>query len=296
MPALQIIYGGVSTIRFNLAALDALHQDIGEKAPDFKLQRSEQVRPLRLEQVLELNNITYTYNGAEKPALRDINLRISANTTVGFAGKTGSGKTTVIDIILGLLDPQEGHLLVDFEKLQGDLIPRWQRNIGYVPQFIYLADDTVAGNIAFGVPVNEIDRKAVERAAIIANLHEFVRLELPQGYDTYIGERGIRLSGGQRQRIGIARALYHEPQVLVLDEATSALDNITEEAVMQAIRSLSGKKTILMIAHRLTTLQGCDIIHFLKNGRIDAFGSFEDLSQSNDEFRKMAKENHSRAF
>jgi ATP-binding cassette, subfamily B, bacterial PglK len=193
---------------------------------------------------IRLDNITFTYPGGDKPVIRALDLIIKKNTTIGFVGATGSGKTTTVDIILGLLEPSEGCLKIDNTTVTPEILPQWQRILGYVPQFIYLSDDTVAANIAFGVNSNEIDMAAVERAAKIANLHDFVISELPQGYFTEVGERGIRLSGGQRQRIGIARALYHNPEVLIMDEATSALDGITEEAVIQAIRNLAGKKPL----------------------------------------------------
>ena len=291
MPALNVIFVGVSTIRFNLAALDIVHDEMRGKIVLEQLS-VKQVEPMPLERALELTDITYTYQGAGKPVIQSLSLKVIANTTVGFVGTTGAGKTTLIDIILGLLVPQQGILNVDGTEVQGDLIQSWQRNIGYVPQSIYLADDSVARNIAFGVPAEEIDQKAVERAARTANLHDFVQQELPLRYDTIIGELGVRLSGGQRQRIGIARALYHEPQVLILDEATSALDNTTEEQVMEAIQSLAGEKTILMIAHRLTTLQDCDQIHLLEHGRITASGSYAELLQTSNRFRRMAKENN----
>jgi ABC-type multidrug transport system fused ATPase/permease subunit len=213
--------------------------------------------------------------------LRDINLNIPAKSIVGFVGATGSGKTTLVDIILGLLEPQEGILLVDKQVLTKNNSRAWQRSIGYVPQHIYLSDDTITANIAFGIDSNLVDQDLVEKASKIANLHEFVTDELPKKYLTTIGERGVRLSGGQRQRIGIARALYHNPQVLILDEATSALDNETEKVVMDAVHNLNKDITIILIAHRLNTVKNCDIIFKLEKGQLVAQGSYDKIIKEN---------------
>ena len=221
--------------------------------------------------------------------LSDISLSIISNTTVGLVGTTGSGKTTVVDIILGLLEPQKGTLEVDEKVINKYNIRAWQSSIGYVPQHIYISDDTIASNIAFGINPEDINQEAVEKASKIANLHEFVINELPEKYHTSIGERGVRLSGGQRQRIGIARALYHEPKVLVLDEATSALDNLTEEAVMDAINNLGNNITIILIAHRLSTVKNCDTIFLLNKGQLVNKGTFDELIKDNDKFRDSAK-------
>ncbi|GAB6059663.1 ABC transporter ATP-binding protein [Desulfonatronum parangueonense] len=288
MPAVQTLFMNISTMRFNSAALDALLEDMHEKADNFDAPLTGTMERLPITNDLVLDRITYNYPQSPDPVLHELSLRIEANTTVGFVGATGSGKTTTVDVILGLLSPKRGRLIVDGTPLDGDLMVRWQRNIGYVPQFIYLTDDTVAHNIAFGVPEAEVDLDAVERAARIANLNEFVD-ELSQGYQTIVGERGVRLSGGQRQRIGIARALYHDPQVLILDEATSALDNVTEEQVMQDIQRLARKKTILMIAHRLSTVQNCDTIFMLDKGRLVASGSYPELIAGNAHFQQIAR-------
>ena len=191
----------------------------------------------------------------------------------------------MVDIILGLLEVQQGMLEVDGKEINKFNSKDWQRSIGYVPQHIFLSDDSVAANIAFGIQNENIDYKAVERAAKIARLHEFVADELPQKYQTTIGERGVRLSGGQRQRIGIARALYNNPKVLILDEATSALDNNTEKQVMNEIKKLEEDITLVMIAHRLSTVKECDSIILLEKGEIKAQGTFEELAKNNDDFR-----------
>ena len=244
--------------------------------------------PLPLRDRLELIDVRYSYPLAEREALQGLSISIPAHTTVGIVGGTGAGKTTAVDLILGLLVMQKGTLAVDGQPITRANVRAWQNNIGYVPQAIFLTDDTVAANIAFGQLAEEIDQAAVERAARIAELHDFVMNELPKGYDTVVGERGIRLSGGQRQRIGIARALYHDPDVLIMDEATSALDNLTERAVMDAVHNLGHAKTIILIAHRLTTVQDCDTIFMLEHGQLIAQGSYDELLDSSRKFRAMA--------
>ncbi|MFO7641726.1 MAG: ABC transporter ATP-binding protein [Candidatus Competibacteraceae bacterium] len=289
MPALQNIYSQAAALRFAGPMLDALHRDLVALDPAGRAALSRhRVAPLGLSTGLSLREIGYTYPGADRPVLAGLTLTVPARATVGLVGATGSGKTTLVDLILGLLPPEQGELWVDGQRLTAENRRAWQRTIGYVPQHIYLADASVAANIAFGVPEGRIDAAAVERAARIANLHEFVVGQLPRGYATTIGERGVRLSGGQRQRIGIARALYHDPELLILDEATSALDNLTEQAVMEAVRCLGHRKTIILIAHRLTTVRECDQIFLLENGRLEGQGTFEELTRQNTRFRAMA--------
>lgn len=288
MPAVQQMYSCITQLRFTGPALDALHSDLTTLAP----QRTSSVvgsMPIILSQAITLKNITYTYPKATQPTLVDLSLTIPAHSTIGLVGATGSGKTTTVDLILGLLEPERGILAVDGTPIVSGNRRQWQRAIGYVPQHIYLADDTVAANIAFGVAPEQIDQKAVERSARIANLHDFVAKQLPQGYATTVGERGVRLSGGQRQRIGIARALYHNPQVLILDEATSALDNLTEQAVMEAVHNLGHDITTILIAHRLTTVRECDGIYVLEKGRVIGQGNYDELKASNKRFQNMTK-------
>lgn len=288
MPAVQQMYSCITQLRFTGPALDALHSDLTTLAP----QRTSSVvgsMPIILSQAITLKDITYTYPKATQPTLVDLNLTIPAHSTIGLVGATGSGKTTTVDLILGLLEPERGILAVDGTPIVSGNRRQWQRAIGYVPQHIYLADDTVAANIAFGVAPEQIDQKAVERSARIANLHDFVAKQLPQGYATTVGERGVRLSGGQRQRIGIARALYHNPQVLILDEATSALDNLTEQAVMEAVHNLGHEITTILIAHRLTTVRECDGIYLLEKGRVIGQGNYDELKASNKRFQNMTK-------
>jgi len=293
LPALQQIFAGIATVRMNLAALELLHRDLNDEVsnydPEFVLQNREVLKPVPLCNSLELKNVSFSYKDAQGPVVNEVNITISRNTSIGLVGATGSGKTTLVDIILGLLPPTSGQLLVDGSEISGETLAAWQRNFGYVPQQIYLCDDTITRNIAFGVPDEKIDMKAVIRAAQIANLHGFVEKKLPNGYETIIGERGVRLSGGQRQRIGIARALYEDPAFLIMDEATNSLDSITEEAVMEALGALSGKKTIIIIAHRLTTVKDCDIIYIMEHGRITNKGTYEELQRSSAWFQSATR-------
>jgi ATP-binding cassette, subfamily B, bacterial PglK len=286
MPSLQQIYGALSQLRFSGPALDALHKDLMGLQPASSPNSQEPA--IVLNKVITLNNVVYRYPNATTPALRGISLTIPAKTTVGLVGATGSGKTTTVDLILGLLEAQEGTLAIDNRLVTEHNKRAWQRTIGYVPQQIYLADASIAANIAFGIDPKDISQEAVERAARLANLHDFVSNELPNRYETTVGERGVRLSGGQRQRIGIARALYHYPQVLVFDEATSALDNLTERAVIESLRNLGHEVTIILIAHRLSTVRECDQIFLLEKGEVKGQGRFEELARANKTFRLMA--------
>ena len=299
MPALQQIFGAITSLRFSLPALENLHNDlvglsrsIARPYPGERQKKPGHNRNalMTLRRSISLDNIYYRYPKADQPALQGISITIPAKSKFGLVGSTGSGKTTLVDVILGLLEPQKGSISVDGKPINGSSPREWQRVIGYVPQHIYLADDSVAANIAFGVNAQDIDQQSIERAAKIANLDEFVRSELPQGYSTNIGERGVRLSGGQRQRIGIARALYHNPQVLILDEATSALDNLTERAVMDAVNNLGRDITIVLIAHRLSTVKNCDQIVLLERGIVKAKGTYDELTESNVQFRLMSAE------
>lgn len=292
LPALGDLYKNLSLVRFSEAALDNIHHDIERLEEGGSLSGKEikgrQPAPMRLEHSITLEQLSFTYPGAEQQALKDIDISIPARTTIGFVGASGSGKTTTVDIILGLLKPSSGYLKIDDTIINHKNLRSWQRAIGYVPQYIYLVDDTIAANIAFGLPQDEINYAAVEQAARIANLHDFVVNNMEKGYETQVGERGVRLSGGQRQRIGIARALYQDPEVLILDEATSALDNLTEQAVMEAVHNLGHRKTIIVIAHRLSTVRECDMVFLLEKGHVIGHGSFDELSQQNESFKAMA--------
>ena len=263
MPSVNRILGGMQNMRYAQPVINSLHAEM------HLLERNQAsicTAAMPFEKGLQLVDVGYTYAGASTAALTGINLTIPRGRSVGFVGGSGAGKSTLIDVILGLLTPNEGQVRVDGIDIQSRL-RGWQDQIGYVPQSIYLTDDTLRRNVAFGLAPEQIDEAAVQAAIQAAQLQEFIA-SLPDGLNTLVGERGIRLSGGQRQRIGIARALYHDPHVLVLDEATSALDNATEQEVMQAIGKLQGNKTILIVAHRLTTVSQCDRLYRLEQGKL----------------------------
>lgn len=291
MPALQNIFSDIAKLRSNSPVVELIQghlENWHEKEEDAKRLERNRIE-VYFNEKINLKNISFHYPGSTKKVLRNQSCVISKNTTVGFIGPTGCGKTTIIDIILGLLNPIEGDFLVDDSLIVPENLASWQTKLGYVPQHIYLADDSVEKNIAFGIPDNLIDNKAVIRAAKIANIHDFIEAEMPDGYATLVGERGVRLSGGQRQRIGIARALYSDPEVLVLDEATSALDGLTEAVIMEAIHTLSHKKTIIMVAHRLSTVKECDRIFAMDRGVIIDQGTWKELIERNERFRKLAE-------
>jgi ATP-binding cassette, subfamily B, bacterial PglK len=292
MPAFQEIFTSYTKMQFNLSVLERIYRDImvGEevKMAFFKVdQKLPKALPFKSE--IKLDKVTFYYPQTEIPVIADINLTIKYNSSVAFVGPTGAGKTTLVDILLGLLVPREGKMLVDKQPVTEDNLKNWQRNLGYVPQSIYLSDDTIIRNIAFGVPDDLIDREAVEKASRVASIHEFIADELPSGYETIVGERGIRLSGGQRQRIGIARALYHDPKVLIFDEATSALDGITEDAVLSAMENASRLKTLIIIAHRLSTVKDCEVVYMIDKGKIVDSGTYDELIVGNNQFKAMAR-------
>ena len=287
MPALQQIYVGFSQMRFSETALNSINSAF----MSFKLHDQSSTSPLNSIHLIEnirLNNIYFSYPASLSNAVTCLNLDIAARTTIGIVGSTGSGKTTTVDLILGILEPQKGCIEIDGKIVDKRNISQWQKSVGYVPQQIYLSDDSVAANIAFGLDPSDIDQNAIERAARIANIHNFVVDKLPHKYETKVGERGVRLSGGQRQRIGIARALYHAPKVLIMDEATSALDNLTEQAVMEAVNNLNHEITIILIAHRLSTVRQCNKIYFLENGMVSFQGTYDELIRDCQAFKGMA--------
>nr|WP_279310121.1 ABC transporter ATP-binding protein [Salinibacter ruber] len=292
LPALQEAFHGLASARFNIAALNKLHRDLKGLAEARSSASGgadgTAAPPLLLEEELALREVSYTYPDADRPAIKNLSLAIPARSMVGFVGKTGSGKTTAVDLALGLLRPQEGEITIDGTPLRANNLRRWQQTLGYVPQHIYLSDDTVARNIAFGVPRDQIDMETVREAARRAHILDYVEQDLPNRWETVVGERGVKLSGGQRQRIGIARALYHDPSVLVFDEATSALDQSTEAGVMEAIYDLEGEQTILIISHRLSTVQRADNIFMLEEGRKVGEGSYDELLDKHAKFRSMA--------
>lgn len=290
MPSVQQIVSMYTNLRYNMVTLDPIYNDLKElEGYNAELVRDRKSKNhLELKDKIEIKNVSYTYPESKEPALKNIFITIPKGKAVAFVGASGAGKTTMVDLILGLLDPNEGSIFVDDNDIQKSM-SAWQRNIGYIPQSIYLADETLRRNIAFGLPEKDIDEEKVRQAVKLAQLEPMVN-QLPEGLETIVGEHGTRLSGGQRQRVGIARALYSDPQVLVMDEATSALDNITEKQITKAIESLKGERTLIMIAHRLTTVQNCDTLYFMEEGEILQQGTYRDLVDSNVRFRKMALE------
>ena len=264
MPSVNRVLGSVQTLRYSLPVVDTLYEEI--KLISVEPASKHTCSPEIFKNELRLTNVVYQYPGATADALDNISINIRKGESIGLIGSSGSGKSTLVDLIIGLLTPSDGQIEVDGQDIQQNL-RQWQNQIGYVPQSIYLTDDTLRRNIAFGLPNEQIDDLAVRRAIKASQLEEFVST-LPEGLETVVGERGVRLSGGQRQRIGVARALYHDPAVLVLDEATSALDGATERGVMEAVTSLQGIKTIIVVAHRLSTVEHCDRLYRFEQGKL----------------------------
>lgn len=295
LPALQQIYSSFSNIKGHTAAFEAVKEDLRQSFHhEHVIEAKLDVALLELDTALELTtsirlqNIKFSYPNKSIPAVDGVSLTIPVNSVIGIVGSSGSGKTTLIDILLGLLTPSSGHVYIDDMPITPDNKRAWQNLLGFVPQSIFLSEGSIAENIAFGLPAHDIDMNQVRVAAELAHLTGLIE-ELPDGVQTKVGERGIQLSGGQRQRIGIARALYHKAEVLVFDEATSALDGITEKIVMDAIHEFSGKKTIVMIAHRLKTVEKCDLIYFMQKGKIVDQGTYQQLIENNATFREMTK-------
>lgn len=286
LPALQQIYGAWASIAGNHATLLDILTLLDQPMPANLTQPTP--APLLIQNVIRFNSVRFRYTSESPWVLDGLNLSIPRGARVGFVGSTGSGKSTTLDLLMGLLKPTEGEILVDDQAIYGDRLRAWQRSIAHVPQTIYLADTTLAENIAFSVPPEDIDLERVRQAARQAQIADFIE-STPEGYQAFVGERGIRLSGGQRQRIGIARALYKQASVLVFDEATSALDSVTEQSVMDSIEGLNSDLTILLIAHRLTTLRQCDTIVELGQGRVLAQGTYEQLVESSPSFLKLAR-------
>ena len=289
LPAFQQIYTSISQIRGNLVAFEGLRDDLRASARTsfqsaLKENGGEHLTPRKS---IELKNIQFTYPGKAEPALRDLTMTIGVNQAIGFVGASGSGKSTVIDILLGLIHPETGELMIDGSPVKKQQLRAWQNSLGFVPQSIFLADSSIRENIAFGLPPELVDEEKVQRAATMAHLDELLA-ERPDGLSTRVGERGVQLSGGQRQRIGIARALYHDADVLILDEAPRALAGVTEKLIMDAIHDFSGKKTIIMIAHRLTTVKQCDAIFMMAQGEVVDSGTFDELAARNLVFQRMA--------
>jgi ABC-type multidrug transport system fused ATPase/permease subunit len=294
MPAMQQLFSSMAMIRYNESALNLLYRDIADEEAAIASYEVASHTAMPFGESIEFRGVTFSYPQSGRYVLEGLDLQIRANSVVALVGSTGSGKTTILDMLLGLIRPDAGGLYIDGREVGQEGVRLWQRNLGYVPQSIYLTDDTIERNIAFGVAPDDVDHSRVEEAAKLACLHEFVMQELPDGYHTIVGEQGVKLSGGQRQRIGIARALYRDPKVLVLDEATSALDGMTEQRVMDGIASSGSGKTVIIVAHRLQTIQHSDVIHVLEKGSIVASGTYDELLRSCDRFRTMVHSSESK--
>ena len=282
IPLLQGIFDCVNTLRYTSPSIDALHSDL-KKLQISNLSSDKKV--FHFKEEINLKNVNFSYPNSSQLRLKNINLKIPAGSNLGIVGTTGSGKSTLIDVILGLHKPRSGDLEIDGKIIDDHNRKSWQKSIGYVPQQIFLFDDTIISNIAFGLDPKDIDQDAVEKAAKIANIHDFIINDLPKKYQTIIGERGVRLSGGQRQRLGIARALYNNPKILVFDEATNALDVHTEQLVIEEIKKLRKDRTMILITHRLNSVKDCDNIIIIEKGEIKQEGKFEKLNILSDYFK-----------
>ncbi|MFK8006473.1 MAG: ABC transporter ATP-binding protein [Saprospiraceae bacterium] len=288
LPALQKAFAAAAKLRHSLPVLDKLYDDLilslGYDEPS-----QAEIKPLQFNDQLQLSNIHFTYENTKQPIIENLSINISKGQTIAFVGSTGSGKTTLVDIIVGLLHPSKGEVKVDKTTLQPNEINAWWASLAYVPQDVFLFDDTVLKNIVLGIPEENIDLKHLEIVTKMADIYDFIQEEMPEGFQTKIGERGVRLSGGQRQRLGLARALYSNPSVLVLDEATSALDSITENGIIESLKSLPKNITTIIIAHRLSTVRHADYIYFLEEGKITAHGNYDTLVNASNTFKTMVK-------
>jgi len=286
LPAFQSITKSLASLRFNWKSLEIIADDLSANTPIVDIPAN--VVPLKPFNTLLIDDITYRYPGSSQAILEHLTLTIYKHQSVGFVGHTGAGKSTLADIILGLLPVHSGRVVIDDISLTHENTMSWQEKTGYVPQQIFISDDTVLRNIAFGIEDKLIDQQRVIEASQAANIHDFIINELDDGFSTRLGERGIRLSGGQRQRIAIARALYRNPEILVFDEATSALDNETEKSINESIKALNGHKTLIIIAHRLNTVKNCDVIYVLEKGKIISTGNYDQLISECEKFRQLA--------
>ena len=287
LPALQQTYGSIAQIKANLPAYESIREDLKNINAEIEPKVESNQQPWLKHNEVDLKNITFCYPGKVIPALESVSIKIKPNSTVGFVGTSGSGKSTLADVIIGLIKPQQGEVIIDGIPLIKKNLRAWQDKIGFVPQSIFLTEGTIAENVAFGIQQDLINYNQVQKALKLAHLEEWVS-ELELGIHSKVGERGVQLSGGQRQRIGIARALYYEADILVFDEATSALDGITEKTILDAIQDFKGQKTLIMIAHRLKTIQNCDQIFMMEKGCVIDCGTYQQLLEKNEKFKKMS--------
>tara|TARA_B100001093_G_scaffold19033_1_gene17228 strand:- start:2976 stop:4772 length:1797 start_codon:yes stop_codon:yes gene_type:complete len=287
LPAFQQIYSSVAVIKANIAAFESIQYDLDNSFKTKPVIQKVKQNYLYPKNKISLENITFTYPNKQDAALNELSMLIPVNSVIGIVGPSGSGKSTLIDILLSLIKPHKGVLKIDDKIINDQNCRSWQNAIGFVAQNIFLSEGTIAENVAFGIPKDEIDQEQVEKVLKLAHLAELLET-LNDGMYTKVGERGVQLSGGQRQRIGIARALYHKAEVLVFDEATSSLDGITEKMIMEAIHNFSGRKTIILIAHRLKTVEKCDQIFFIDKGKVADQGTYKELIEKNEHFKNMA--------
>ena len=290
LPALGTAFSQAAIFSHNLPVIDDVVED--QRKIENLLQpllEASELKPLDFESRIEVKNLSFTYDASSLPILSDINLNIGKSQKTALVGLTGCGKSTLLQLMVGLLTPSEGEIRVDSTKLSNEVAYSWHRSIAYMPQEVFLFDDTIAANIALGESLDQRDEKCLRQAIEIAQVDQFLDSEFREGINTMVGEHGVRLSGGQRQRIGLARAIYRHPKVLFLDEATSALDSITEDAVVAGINEAFPDMTIVMVAHRLSSTKFCDQIVLLEGGRISAAGTFDELAHANSQFRQMVE-------
>ena len=293
LPAFQQIYFSISTIQANIASYENIKSDLKSSAIKYSNYNYEDdtfvsSESISFSKAITLSNISFSYPETSQSLISNLSIEFPKNQVIGLVGPSGSGKSTIIDILMGLVEPDAGELVVDSSALNLLQKRALQNSIGFVSQSIYLADSSIKENIAFGIPPDLIVNTDITRALKLANLEDVIQ-SLPNGVDTFVGERGVQLSGGQRQRIGIARALYNDPEILVFDEATSPLDGLTEKNIMKAIDSFAGQKTIILIAHRLSTVMNCNLIYYMENGKIIDQGTYQYLIESNANFKQMSE-------
>lgn len=292
LPALQKIFAALAKLRHNLPIVDKVYKDLAlnhQQAQIDPIASDFEMPAVPFKNKIELDFLQFRYEAEQEPIIDNLDITIKKGQTIAFIGSTGSGKTTLIDLVVGLLHPTSGGIKIDGLQLNPDNVKAWQQQIAYVPQEVFLFDNTISRNITLGIDEKDIDIKQLERATQLADIYQFISETLPDGFETNIGDRGVRISGGQRQRLGLARALYTLPSVLVLDEATSALDSITEKSVIESLKTLPQDITTIIIAHRLSTVKHADCIYILDKGKVAAKGSYEMLVESSDTFKTMVK-------
>lgn len=286
MPNLNTITTSINRMKYHKFAIDLVYEELTAPRESAEPPGELAQETLPFEKKIEINGLYFKYPETNDPVLNNLNLHIEKNSSNAIIGTSGAGKTTFVDLMMGLFTPEAGQIIVDGKSLDVSNMARWRKQIGYIPQTIFLHDGTIASNIAFGIDEDKIDLDQIRSCLEVAQLTDFVDT-LPEGVQTTIGERGVKLSGGQRQRVGIARAFYSNPDILILDEATSALDNLTESEIVNEIDQLAGQKTLIVIAHRLSTVEHCDKIHMLDKGKVIASGTYHELLETNKIFQNL---------